>query len=125
MVIGSWDLLNLLVHKIKFAKVIVQTSKYLVGLFLGFQALNLVVNNPTRGKLPTTWCSCGVLNYKWIFSYFLMRFWPLSFGSCNKLNLSYQYKSDLCCIKYLLLSPYITLNCVVCFSEITVSHFFC
>ena len=118
----SWDVLNLLVHRMKFAKVIVHGSKYLVGLFICFQALK-VVNNPTRGKLPTTWCSCGVLSCKWIFSYFLMRFCPLSFGSCNNPDLSYQYKSNMCCIKYLLLSPYITLNCGFFFSEITISHF--
>ena len=124
MGVGSWDLLNLIVHKMKFTKVIVHGSKYLVGMFIGFQALK-VVNNPTRGKLPATWYSCGVLRCKWIFSYFLMSFWPLSSNSCNKPDLSYQYKSDPCCIKYLLLSPYITLNCVVCLSEIIVSNFFC
>ena len=58
MGIGSWDLLNLLVHKMEFAKVIVQGSKYLVGLFLGFQPLKFV-NNPTREAshhLVFMWC---------------------------------------------------------------------
>ena len=41
-----WDLWELLVQKLKFAKERVHGSKYLVGLFLGFQGLKFV-NNPT------------------------------------------------------------------------------
>ena len=42
-----WDLWELLVQKLKFAKERVQGSTGLVWFFLGFQGLK-VVNNPTR-----------------------------------------------------------------------------
>ena len=47
MHVGSWDIWELLVQNLKFAKERVQGSKGLAGLFLGFQGLK-VVNNPTR-----------------------------------------------------------------------------